>query len=77
MFDKDHQISIDDMDITYSPDGLTLSGRLKSGLGQEGADKLRKLASLLISAASKIENMEPSEEVEPTPVNPAFGKAFD
>lgn len=77
MFDKDHQISIDDMDITYSPDGLTLSGRLKAEPGLRGAEKLRKLASLLISAASKIENMEPSEEVKPTSVNPAFGKAFD
>jgi len=77
MVEKEHQISMDDMDITYSSDGLTLSGRIKSGLGPDAAEKLRKLAGILLDAAAKVENMEPIEEVRPTPVNPAFGKAFD
>ena len=77
LFSREHQIALDDLDITYAPDGMTLSGHLKAAPGEDGADKLRQLARLLLQASYELDDMEPVEIEEPKKVDPKFGRAFD
>ena len=77
MFEKARQESVQDMDVTYAPEGLTLSGHMRMPAGPEGARIARKMAQLLEEAAAQLETMEEIEIVPPEPVSGKFGKAFD
>lgn len=77
MFDEERQVAIGDMDITYAPEGLTLSGYLKMAAGPKGAEMARDLAARLNAAAEKLGAMEEVEEVQPEDVKNPFGKTFD
>jgi len=77
MFERDHQKAVDNMDVTYARDGLTLSGHLRAMPGKEGADLARKLGEMLLEAATELEQMDPIEIDHPDDVQHPFGKAFE
>jgi len=77
MFEKARQESVQDMDITYAPEGLTLSGHMRMPAGPEGARMARDMARRLEEAAAALETMEEVKDIPAAPVNPKFGKAFD
>lgn len=77
MFERDHQKAVDNMDVTYARDGLTLSGHLRAMPGKKGADLTRKLGEMLLEAAAELEKMDPVEIDQPDNVQRPFGKAFD
>lgn len=77
LFEEERQVSIDNLDLTYSPDGLTISGHLKAAPGKDGAEMLHSLIAKLNDAVKDLEGMDPVEIVEPQKVDPLFGKAFD
>lgn len=77
LFEHDHQKAVDNMDVTYARDGLTLSGHLKAMPGGEGAALARKLGEMLLEAAKELEEMDPIAIEEADTVKHPFGKAFD
>ena len=82
MFDKARQESVQDMDVTYAPEGLTLSGHMRMPAGPEGARIAREMARRLEEAADQLEKMEeqqiiPADKVDGDVTNPRFGRAFD
>lgn len=77
MFDKARQESVQDMDVTYAPEGLTLSGHMRMPAGPEGARIARDMAKRLEEAATHLEIMDEVPIVPPEPVSGKFGRAFD
>jgi len=77
VFDKARQESVQDMDITYAPEGLTLSGHMRMPAGAEGARIAREMAQRLEEAATHLEAMDEFPIVPPEPVSGKFGRSFD
>lgn len=77
LFKTERQVGVDNMDVTYAPDGLTLSGHFQAKPGKEGAAFARELAGILLEAAKELEEMDPQSEEPPEKVDPRFGRAFD
>ena len=75
-FTNERQISIDNLDVTFAPDGLTLSGHLKANPG-ESQERLRSLAKILLESADKLEKMEEYKNQKSVEDDLGFGKAFD
>lgn len=77
MFERARQESVQDMDITYAPEGLTLSGHMRMPAGPEGARTAREMARRLDEAADALEAMKEVEDLSADTVDPRFGRAFD
>lgn len=76
-FDRDHQTSMGDLDLTYAAEGLTISGRLRMPQGPKGAEDARRLAQLLLEAAEFLARSDEIPEEEPRKIDSPFGHAFD
>ena len=77
MFERARQESVQDMDITYAPEGLTLSGHMRMPAGLDGARVAREMARRLDEAADGLEAMEEVKDLPADTVDPRFGRAFD
>lgn len=76
LLEGDKQITIGDLDLVLTSDGLTLKGYLYLTGGTGDAETARELSDLLARAAAELAAREKAPQSE-LPSNPDFGAAFD